>query len=208
MSLKRTLFSISLLFCLILNFSSCNSTNKLEKNEIFQKSSKNSSVSPLTLLFAGDVMAHKPNYTNTDFKRIWRDVKPLISSADLSFANIEAPVADSLPWSTYPQFNMHSEYIEAAVNAGFNVFSLANNHTNDQYLEGIKATKKYFDSRKGIWACGLKEKSGEPLTYKIIEKNGWKVLFVAVTEILNRNDFASYIDFYPSTGKKREQLIE
>ena len=162
----------------------------------------------LTLVFAGDIMAHKPNYQNTDFARIWRDITPLVSSGDLSFANVEAPVANSLSWSTYPQFNMHSEYVEAAINAGFNVFSLANNHTNDQFLDGIKETKKYFDTRKGIWACGLKEKSGGELTYKIIEKNGWNVLFVAITEILNRNDYASYIDYYPSTEKKRAQLIE
>ncbi len=153
-------------------------------------------------------MAHAPNYKITDFDRIWRDIRPLVSSSDLAFANIEAPVANDIPWNTYPQFNMHTEYVEAAIKAGFNVFSLTNNHTNDQYLDGIKQTKKYFDSRKGIWACGLKEKSGGPLTYKIIHKNGWKILFVSITELLNRNDFASYIDYYPSKESKRNQLIE
>ncbi len=153
-------------------------------------------------------MAHAPNYKITDFDRIWRDIRPLVSSSDLAFANIEAPVANDIPWNTYPQFNMHTEYVEAAIKAGFNVFSLTNNHTNDQYLDGIKQTKKYFDNRKGIWACGLKEKSGGPLTYKIIHKNGWKILFVSITELLNRNDFASYIDYYPSKESKRNQLIE
>nr|MCR4823370.1 CapA family protein [Treponema sp.] len=109
---------------------------------------------------------------------------------------------------TYPQFNMHSEYVEEAIKAGFNVFSLANNHTNDQYLQGIKETKKYFDGRKGVWACGLKDKSQGPLSYKIIEKNGFKILFVAITEILNRRDFASYIDYYPSTEEKRKDLVK
>lgn len=203
------LYAISvILFISILN--SCGTTSEVSEKKS-EKSSKNTKISPeteLSLVFAGDVMAHTPNFKNTDFDRIWRDVAPLVSSADLAFANIEAPVANALPWSTYPQFNMHQEYIEAAIRAGFNVFSLTNNHTNDQYLDGIKQTKKYFDSRKGIWACGLKEKSGDPLTYKIIEKNGFKVLFVSITELLNRNDFASYIDFYPSTGRKRTQLIE
>lgn len=163
--------------------------------------------SSISLVFAGDIMAHKPNYQITDFDRIWRDIAPLVSRGELSFANIEAPVADSIPWSTYPQFNMHSEYVEAAIRAGFNVFSLANNHTNDQSLAGMRETKKYFGSRKGIWACGLKDGPGDPLTYQIIEKNGWRVLFVAVTEILNSLDSASCIDYYPSTEKKREQLV-
>ncbi|WP_294427931.1 CapA family protein [uncultured Treponema sp.] len=201
---KSCFFVATILFLSLL--SSCGTTKDLSA----AKGSHKNAVpeAELSLVFAGDIMAHKPNYTFTDFDRIWRDITPLVSSADLSFANVEAPVADSLPWSTYPQFNMHSEYVEAAIKAGFNVFSLTNNHTNDQYLDGIKQTKKYFDSRKGIWACGLKEKSGDPLTYKIIEKNGFKVLFVAITEILNRNDYASYIDYYPSTEKKRNQLIE
>ena len=199
MIFKRRFFQIFAIISLAL-LSSCGTTNYLSKNE--------NSENTLSLIFAGDIMAHTPNYKNTDYARIWRDVAPLVSSGNLSFANVEAPVANSLPWSTYPQFNMHSEYVEAAIAAGFNVFSLANNHTNDQYLEGIKETKKYFDSHKGIWTCGLKEKSGDALTYKIIEKKGWKVLFVAITEILNQNDYSSYIDYYPSTEKKRAQLME
>lgn len=204
--LKSKNLKLFLTFLLsLLLFSSCATT----KNASSGLSSQNAvPESELSLLFAGDVMAHAPNYKITDFDRIWRDIRPLVSSSDLAFANIEAPVANDIPWNTYPQFNMHTEYVEAAIKAGFNVFSLTNNHTNDQYLDGIKQTKKYFDSRKGIWACGLKEKSGGPLTYKIIHKNGWKILFVSITELLNRNDFASYIDYYPSKESKRNQLIE
>ena len=204
--LKSKNLKLFLTFLLsLLLFSSCATT----KNASSGLSSQNAAPeSELSLLFAGDVMAHAPNYKITDFDRIWRDIRPLVSSSDLAFANIEAPVANDIPWNTYPQFNMHTEYVEAAIKAGFNVFSLTNNHTNDQYLDGIKQTKKYFDSRKGIWACGLKEKSGDPLTYKIIHKNGWKILFVSITELLNRNDFASYIDYYPSKESKRNQLIE
>ena len=204
--LKSENLKLFLTFLLsLLLFSSCATT----KNASSDLSSQNAvPESELSLLFAGDVMAHAPNYKITDFDRIWRDIRPLVSSSDLAFANIEAPVANDIPWNTYPQFNMHTEYVEAAIKAGFNVFSLTNNHTNDQYLDGIKQTKKYFDSRKGIWACGLKEKSGGPLTYKIIHKNDWKILFVSITELLNRNDFASYIDYYPSKESKRNQLIE
>lgn len=171
-----------------------------EKKESVQK------ISEISMIFAGDIMAHKPNYAIGKFARIWWDIAPLVKTGSLSFANMEAPVAENLPWSTYPEFNMHQSYPEAAINAGFNVFSLANNHTNDQYLDGIKATRVYFANRKGVWACGLKEKSGAPLTYQLIEKDGWKVLFVAFTEILNRNDYASYIDFYPA--KRRKALKE
>ena len=172
-----------------------------------EKSASIDKTSKITLLFAGDIMAHSTNYRPGKFDRIWRDVAPLVQSADLAFANVEAPVADSLPWSSYPNFNMHSEYVEAAISAGFDVFSLANNHTNDQLLEGIRQTKKYFDARPGIFSCGLKEKPGDPLTYSIVEKNGFRILFVAITELLNRGDASTYIDYYPSTNARREKLI-
>ncbi len=161
----------------------------------------------ITLVFAGDVMAHAPNYRPGKFDRIWRSIEPVVKDSDIAFANIESPVADALPWSTYPQFNMHSEYVEAAIRIGFNAFSLANNHTNDQLLEGIRQTKKYFDNRKEIWSCGLKDKTTDPLGYQVIEKNGFRILFVSITEILNRNDASSYIDYYPPAEKKREKLI-
>ena len=188
---------------MVVNMVSCSSTKKIKWNE----------KDTITLVFAGDIMAHTPNFANGDYDKIWRDIKPVVESADLSFANVEAPVNDNQPWSSYPKFNMHSNYIEAAINAGFNVFSLANNHTNDQGAEGIAATRRYFAAREGIWACGLKEKENGPLTYKLIEtkaKDGseWKVLFVAITELLNNNaENSTWIDYYPNNAA-RERLKE
>lgn len=171
---------------------------------------------PITLLFAGDIMDHKPNYNMANFNDIYADIKPLVQNADLSFANIEAPVDDSRPFSTYPTFNMKNIYVQAAIDAGFNVFSLANNHTNDQGLEGIFATCDFFAakelstlfSERPVYACGIKkEKNTPPYTYRIINVKGWKILFLAVTEILNRPDHSSYIDFYNPTEEQRTEFI-
>ena len=198
---------ISFIACVCLAALSCASTGKaqnVQQSDLQNSTDQNDS--KITLVFAGDIMAHKINYTAGNFDEIWRDIKPIVKNSDLAFANLEAPVNDRMEWSTYPQFNMHSAYVNAAIDAGFNVFSLANNHTNDWYLDGIKATGHFFNSNKNVWACGIKEKSGSPLTYRLIQKNDWKILFVAVTEILNRPDFASYIDYYPA--KKHGKLIE
>lgn len=198
---------ISFIACVCLAALSCASTGKTQT--VQQSDSLNSTIqndSRITLVFAGDIMAHQINYTAGNFAEIWRDIKPIVKNSDLAFANLEAPVNDKMEWSTYPQFNMHSEYVHAAIEAGFNVFSLANNHTNDWYLDGIRATRQFFNSTKDVWACGIKEKNGSPLTYRLIQKNDWKILFAAVTEILNRPDFASYIDYYPQ--KKHGKLVE
>ena len=49
----------------------------------------------LTLLFAGDIMAHTPNFNMKDYDKIWEAISSLVSSCDLSFANIESPVMNS-----------------------------------------------------------------------------------------------------------------
>ncbi len=164
------------------------------------------SAGTISMIFAGDIMAHTVNYNSGNFDRIWQDIKPLLKTCDLGFANLEAPVNDAQDWSTYPQFNMHSSYVEAAVQAGFNVFSLANNHSNDWYLEGINATRTWFENRSDVFACGLKTSPSQKITFRLIENNGWRILFAAVTEILNRPDYASWIDYFPA--KNHSLLIE
>ncbi len=205
-------------------------TQNLEKKLSEYNEKINSSNSKINLLFAGDVMAHEENFVPGKFDRIWKYVAPKIQSADLAFCNLESPVMDSKGWRAYPTFNMHTDYVEEVIKAGFDVFSLANNHTNDQYLKGINSTRDYFKNHQGVWAAGLREYADAPLTYQIVEKevelkdkngnpiyeideNGnetgnikaenWKILFVAITELLNRPDYSNYVDYYP-----RDKRIE
>lgn len=157
-------------------------------------------------------MSHRPNYAMTDYSKIWKDVSPVIQSADFSFANIEAPVDSALPYSSYPDFNMKTHYPKAAVKAGFNVFSIINNHTNDQGLDGMKATlawseemeKEYENSDRPLCFCGINAVKGSPVSFRIIQKNGWKIIFCAVTEILNRPSYTSYMNFVSPGKKSRE----
>ncbi|MBQ1948828.1 MAG: CapA family protein [Treponema sp.] len=169
----------------------------------------------LSLIFGGDIMAHKPNFNMKNYPAIWEDIKPLVSSYDLAFANIEAPVSENLPYSSFPNFNMHGEYPEEAVKAGFNVFSLVNNHTNDQALEGMTDTLRWAEnierqtagSGRPVYFSGLKKNKGTELDFRIIEKNGWKIIFCAVTEILNRPTFKDSMNFISPSKKGQEQFI-
>lgn len=166
----------------------------------------------LALLFAGDIMAHKPNYSMSDYSLIWKDIAPLALSCDFSFANIEAPVDDSIPYATYPRFNMHSEYPEAAIRAGFNVFSLVNNHSNDQGLSSMihthewaeKTERAYKGKEREVFFSGLKKSNEEEIGCKIIKKNGWTIIFCAVTEVLNERKFTEYMNYVPPAPAARE----
>ncbi len=169
----------------------------------------------LLMTFAGDIMAHTPNWSKGRFDEIYAAIKPYLIESDFVFANLETPVADSIEYATYPAFNVHHEYAEAAISAGFNVFSLTNNHTNDRGLKGINETREWFKKKvsetagsdRPVYACGLKEKSNDPLTYQILEKNGWTILYVAITEILNNPSNSPYIDYVEPYKKQREQFI-
>lgn len=177
---------------------------------------KESPSDTITLLFGGDIMAHSVNYQISTYAKIWKDVKYIIEPADLAFANIEAPVDTSKPASSYPNFNMTQNYVQAAVDGGFDVFSLCNNHTNDQYINGIKETEKTTEritenalqNGNKVYFSGLKQTPESSFSYNIIEKNGWKILFLPITELLNRPDYSSYINYIKTDEIARADFIK
>lgn len=150
----------------------------------------------LHLSFVGDIMAHDVNLNRPPYSNIYHRVAPILTSDDLSFGNLEFPIAPELPVSNYPLFNVHPPYVEAAVEAGFDVFSVANNHITDQKTEGIVST--YYSlttlqSEHEIFFSGIsteKHTSFEPV---LIEKNGWKIGFIAATEFLNNTVGSEYV---------------
>ena len=189
-----------------------------EKVVLTETDDKDESNDEIKLLFAGDIMAHTNNYHISSFDKIWRDVKYLIDGNDLVFANIEAPVDTTKPVSSYPNFNMPQNFVQAAVDAGFNVFSLCNNHSNDQYLDGIKETLKTVgriceqaaknSPPRSLYFSGLKNSKESEFSYNIIEKSGWKILFLPMTELLNRPDFSEYINYIKTDDASRNEFID
>ena len=189
-----------------------------EKVVLAETDDKDEPNDEIKLLFAGDIMAHTNNYHISSFDKIWRDVKYLIDGNDLVFANIEAPIDTTKPVSNYPNFNMPQNYVQAAVDAGFNVFSLCNNHSNDQYLDGIKETLKTVDriceqaaknaNPRSLYFSGLKNSKESEFSYNIIEKSGWKILFLPMTELLNRPDFSEYINYVKTDDASRNEFID
>lgn len=189
-----------------------------EKVVLAEVDDKDETDDEIKLLFAGDIMAHTNNYHISSFDKIWRDVKYLIDGNDLVFANIEAPIDTTKPVSSYPNFNMPQNYVQAAVDAGFNVFSLCNNHSNDQYLDGIKETLKTVDriceqaaknaNPRSLYFSGLKNSKESEFSYNIIEKSGWKILFLPMTELLNRPDFSEYINYIKTDDASRNEFID
>lgn len=166
---------------------------------------------PLNLTFAGDLMSHSENFTMKDFSLAYADVKTFLKNDDISFVNLETPVCDSLPYSAYPLFNSKSFYVDCAIDAGFDVFSLANNHSNDQGFAGMISTLKYFTRKRAfeIYSAGIKNEKENNISYDIIECKDWKILFASITEILNTRTANKALDYFSPNQKDKlkDELI-
>ena len=186
------------------------------------QSAKKEAPQNLRLLFAGDIMAHTQNFSMADFNLIWDDIREQVSEADFSFANLEAPVFADRPFESYPTFNMQPSNPAAAFDAGFNLISLANNHTNDQGSPGIKATNEWskeveMKPQNRVQKQSAKSKDtprARPVFFSGLTENGqfslsefywneYKILFVAVTELLNTWKNYDEINFVSPTKKGR-----
>lgn len=170
----------------------------------------------LKLCFAGDIMAHSVNHNVSKYDKIWAGISDVTSNADLTFGNIETPVCNDFEISSYPSFNVHENYVNSAIRAGFNVFSLANNHSNDKYEKGMISTMKYANriqketenTERPVYFSGLKNGKKADFSYNIIEEKGWKIFFVAVTQLINRQDYSEYINYVPSTQESKSDFLK
>ena len=172
----------------------------------------------LELSFIGDIMAHDVNFKMKDYSVMYENVAANLQSDDITFGNLETPVNNNLPYSTYPNFNVHTEYVEAAINAGVDVFSLANNHSNDQGSDGVLATldsvqmlkRKYLkEANRKIYFSGMRKTTFDGLEVQMIYKNNLRIAFVCVTEILNIYNASRHkVQFYYYNKEYRQEFIE
>ena len=102
----------------------------------------------LRLTFVGDIMGHNVNYQMKDFHNIYQGLRDVIAADNLTFANLEFPLDPFRPQSGYPSFNGTVAYLSAAIDSGFNLFSLANNHAFDWGEEGISQTIRALESAR------------------------------------------------------------
>lgn len=212
--MKRNLLLITV-FAFLTLFS-CKSTS-VETNSTYKKSGKNE----VNLVICGDIMAHTQNFRMKNFDLIWDGVREITTNSDFTIANVEAPVCNDQPFENYPNFNMQRSYPQAAIDAGINLITVANNHTNDQSGEGIvktsewtkEITEKYSGTSRPVYICGLKEdvssdaaaKKSEP-TFCYFTKDNVKILFLGITQILNTQDSAARINYFPHSKKGKEDL--
>ena len=143
----------------------------------------------ISLLFLGDIMGHDSQIwaaqnlaANTyDYNDVFSYVQPIISGADLAFANLEVTLAGP-PYKGYPQFSSPSALAVACKNAGIDCLVTANNHCADRGKPGISGTIFRLDSI-GMPHTGtfISQESKENLEPLILAKNGISVALLNYT---------------------------
>lgn len=148
-------------------------------------------VTKLSLVMVGDALFHSALYEDGktengyDFKEMLSFMKPIISSYDLAFYNQESILGGSdLGLSSYPRFNSPYEVGDAFLDAGFNIVSLANNHTLDRGEEAILNSVSYW-KKKGIMFHGSASSWDERNQVKVMEKNGIRYALLSYTDYTN-----------------------
>lgn len=136
--------------------------------------------------------AHKyANYNGYDFKPMLKYTKEIVKDYDLAYYNQETILGGvELGLSTYPQFNSPYEVGDAFIDAGFNLVSLATNHTMDNYLrtngKTITNSVNYWKNHENeILAAGSYLSFDDRDEVKIKEVKGIKYGFLSYTTYTN-----------------------
>ncbi len=155
-----------------------------------------------SLVMVGDSLIHSSIYEDAkqkdgsyDFKPMIENIKPLIQNYDLKYYNQETILGGTeLGLSNYPRFNSPYEVGDAFIDAGFNLVSLATNHTMDKGEIGVINSHNYWQKHSDIYTAGSYTSFEERDIPVIKEVNGIKYSFLSYTTWTN--------GLYPESGKE------
>lgn len=145
------------------------------------------------MIMVGDALIHSSVYMDAekndgsyDFKPMLKYIKPIVSKYDLKYYNQETILGGKeLGYSTYPQFNSPKEVGDAFLDAGFNLVSLANNHTMDKGEVGVLNSVNYWKNKKNVVYSGQWSSWDERNEVHVYKVNGISYAFFSYTTWTN-----------------------
>ena len=143
------------------------------------------------VFMVGDALIHSSIYIDAkqsdgsyDFKPMLQFIKPIASKYDLAYYNQETILGGAdLGYSNYPMFNTPDACGDAFVDAGFNMVSLATNHTMDKGERGVLHSVEYWKAHPTVAASGQWASFDERTAsvQKVYEVNHIKYAFISYT---------------------------
>ena len=198
---KKFLFSIFLIITLpllayfsILYFTNNKDSvfnNNNNKTENKNNNIKEDEVYKINLIATGDGLIHNAvyfSYEQSDgsynFSGALKYVKDIVKNYDIAYYNQETPFAGGEP-DGYPRFSTPSEFGDAMIDAGFNMVSLATNHTYDKGENGVLNFYNYFKDKKDIVYNGIADSFESRNNFIIGEKNNITYSMLSYTTSTN-----------------------
>jgi poly-gamma-glutamate synthesis protein (capsule biosynthesis protein) len=127
--------------------------------------------------------AHGAGTPHRGYAWLFAPVADLLAAPDLTFANLETPVAPVASGGTREYvFNAPPEVVAALRDAGVDAVAVANNHAFDQGRAGFEETLRRLD-QAGVKAVGAGPAEG-PAALRL-EANGLRIAFLGYAQFFN-----------------------
>jgi poly-gamma-glutamate synthesis protein (capsule biosynthesis protein) len=148
----------------------------------------------ITLSAGGDLMPYAA-VNRRVCAGLWEEAGPFFFDADIVTANLETPVDVSRPASLVPEVMLNDMYFNGSEEMfdvfsglgkyrGYDVLSVANNHSLDMGASGLMRTMDWLDA-KGIAHCGAARSSETLHDFPMLERGGIRMAFLGATFSLN-----------------------
>ena len=130
------------------------------------------------LIATGDGLIHSPIYKAAynngtyDFSNMLTYTKEKLKDYDIKYYNQETVFDDTISYGSYPRFNTPSAFGQNMIDAGFNLVSLATNHSMDMGNDSAKRSAEWWEGKDKILATGMASTPEKRNEHKIMEANG------------------------------------
>lgn len=138
-----------------------NNHNNISSDSKLNVDDNNHSTS-ISLIMAGDNLINDKLYNaakkddgSYDFKSMYSYIKDIVKNYDLAYYNQETILGGSeIGVSSYSAFNSPYEVGDATIDTGFNLVSLATNHTLDRGEKAIINSLNYWNNKSNVLTSG------------------------------------------------------
>lgn len=171
-----------------LNNKSSKSNNSSKSSKTMKKEDDKPKVYKAKVIMAGDGLLHGYVYRDAatngsyNFSHQLEYVKDLIKDYDIKYWNQETIFGGKeRGYSGYPRFNSPSEFGDNMIDIGFNMVSLANNHSMDQGEKGVLNSVAYWKEKNNVVWNGQSDSEEDRLGHIYGEVNGIKYAMLSYT---------------------------
>lgn len=196
------------------------SINKLTKNNESKNNFNNNATKEVntiyktSMIMVGDNLIHdsiykeaskNSNNNSYNFKPMYEQIKEIVKKYDIAYYNQETILGGSnIGLSSYPAFNSPYEVGDAMIDSGFNLVSLATNHTLDRGEKAVLNSRNYWNKQSNVLAVGSYSSEEEKEKIQIKESNKIKYTMLNYTYGTNGISVPSgknyLVNIWPVTG--------